>query len=61
MCKIMEDFVAEEVLEQNTEKAIKMLEQNRLKESDLEDFYGFTPEQAAKVVELYRSRIPAQA
>ena len=29
MCKIMEDFVAEEVLEQNSEKAIKMLEQNR--------------------------------
>lgn len=57
MCKIMENFVAEEVLERNTEKALKMLEQKRIQEYELEDFYGFTPEQAERVLEIYHKKI----
>ena len=38
-----------------------MLEQKRIKEEDLQDFYGFTSEQAAKVLELFHNKVAVQA
>ncbi len=54
MCRAVEELIKEEVTENNYETALKMLEQNRIKENELADFFGFTPEQVQKVLSLYK-------
>ena len=61
MCRAMEELVEEFVAEEKLETAIKLLEQNRIKEDELADFFGFTPEQVQKVLSLHKQQSTVKA
>ena len=50
-------YVVEELINKtNIDTAVKMLVQGRIREDELTDFFGFTPEQMAEVRELLREQ-----
>ena len=61
MCRAVEELVEEFAAAEKVETAIKMLEQNRIKEDELADFFGFTPEQVQEVLSLYKQSSAVKA
>lgn len=51
MCKIMEDFAKEEREERDIETAAKLLEQKKMTEAEIAEFFNFTDEQMKLVKE----------
>lgn len=51
MCKIMEEFAVEERTEQKIETAAKLLEQKKMSEEEIADFFNFTDAQMKLVKE----------
>ena len=51
MCKIMEDFAKEERAERDLETAAKLIEQGKMTEEEVAEFYGFTKAQMKLVKE----------
>ena len=51
MCKIMEDFAREERDERDIETAAKLLEQKKMSEAEIADFFNFTDKQMKLVKE----------
>ena len=57
MCKIMEDLISDEKIE----LALKNLENGVLTEDQIKEVFQLTPEQAAKVLELYHDKVAVKA
>ena len=61
MCRAMEELVEEFSAAEKLETAIKLLEQKRIKEDELADFFGFTAEQVEAVLSLYKQQSAVKA
>ena len=53
MCRIMEDFAKEERAERDLETAVKLIEQGKMTEEEVAEFYHFTKAQ----IKLLKERI----
>ncbi|MBQ3670630.1 MAG: hypothetical protein II921_04030 [Treponema sp.] len=61
MCKSLEELVKEEIDDNKMELALENLEDGLVHEEQIERIFHLTPEQAEKVIELYRQKAPVQA
>ncbi len=52
MCRIMEEFAKEERKERDLETAVKLIEQGKMTEEEVAEFYKFTKAQMKVVKEM---------